>query len=59
VREEEMQEEMQMEMEEDSSGTVAMPTARGTFMAGTADGTVTEARNSQKRQCTAVNVSED
>ena len=54
-----MQEEMQMEMEEDSSGTVAMPTARGTFMAGTADGTVTEARNSQKRQCTAVNVSED
>ena len=59
VREEEMQEEMQMEMEEDSSSTVTMPAARGTFIVGTADGTVTEARNSQKRQRTAVNVSED
>jgi hypothetical protein len=36
-----------------------MPAARGTFIAGTADGTVSEARNSQKRQRTAVNVSED
>ena len=57
AREEEMEEEM--EIEEDSSRTVAMPAARGTFMAGTADGTVSEARNSQKRQRTAVNVSED
>jgi len=46
-------------MEEDSSSTVAMPAARGTFIVGTADGTVTEASHSQKRQRTAVNVSED
>jgi hypothetical protein len=51
--------EEEMEMEEDSSSTVAMPAARGTFIPGTADGTVTEVRNSQKRQCTDVNVSED
>ena len=57
VDEEEMEEDM--EIEEGSSSTVAMPAARGTFIAGTADGTVTEARNSQKRQRTAVNVSED
>jgi hypothetical protein len=36
-----------------------MPAAHGTFIAGTGDGTVTEARNSQKRQSAAVNVSED
>jgi hypothetical protein len=57
AREEEMEEEM--EIEEGSSRTVAMPAARGTFIAGTADGTVSEARNSQKRQRTTVNVSED
>ena len=45
-----MQQEMQMEMEEDSRSTVAIPAVRGTFIVGTADGTVTEARNSQKRQ---------
>ena len=50
---------MEMEMEEDSSSTVAMPAARGTFIAGTADGTVTEARNSTKRQRTTEKVSED
>ena len=44
VDEEEMEEEM--EIEEGSSSTVAMPAARGTFIAGTADGTVTEARHS-------------
>ncbi len=36
AREEEMEEEM--EIEEGSSRTVAMPAARGTFIAGTADG---------------------
>ena len=46
MREEEMQEGMQMEMEEDSRSTVAMVVVRGTFIVGTADGTVTEARNS-------------
>jgi hypothetical protein len=56
-REEEMEEEM--EIEEGSNRTVSMPAARGTFMAGTADGTVSEGRNSQKRQSTPVNVSED
>ena len=57
AREEEMEEEM--EVEEGSSRTVAMPATRGTFIAGTADGTVTEARNSQKHQRAAVNVCED
>jgi hypothetical protein len=33
--------EEDMEIEEESSSTVAMPAARGTFIAGTADGTVT------------------
>ena len=44
-------EEMQdhVEMEEDSTGTVPMIPARGTFIGGTADGTVTEARYSTKR----------
>ncbi len=57
AREEEMEEVM--EIEEGSNRTVSIPAARGTFIAGTADGTVTEVRNSQKRQRTAVNVSED
>jgi len=48
-----------MEMEEDSSSTVTMSTARGTFIVDTADVTVTEDRNSQKRQHSPVNVSED
>jgi hypothetical protein len=51
--------EEEMEMEEDSSSTVSMPVVRCTFIAGTVDGTVTEVRNSQKHQRTAVNVSED
>ena len=46
AREEEMEEEM--EVEEGSSRTVTMPAARGTFIAGTADGTVTQARDSTK-----------
>ena len=52
-----MEEEIQME--EDSSSTVAMPAARGTFIPGTAGSTVTEARNSQNRQSNTENVSED
>jgi hypothetical protein len=48
-----------MEMEEDSSSTVTTPVACGTFMEDTTDGTVTEGRNSQKRQRTTENVSED
>ena len=56
-----MQEETpeEMQMQEDSSSTVAMPEARGTFIAGTAGSTVTETRNSQKRQRNTENVSED
>jgi hypothetical protein len=46
-------------MEEDSTSNVQMLAARGTFIAGTADGTVTQARDSAKRQRAAVNVSED
>ena len=57
AREEEMEEEM--EIEEGSSRTVAMPATRGTFIEGTTDGTVTEVRNSTKRQRTTENVSED
>jgi hypothetical protein len=45
--EEEMEDHV--EMEEDSTGTVPMLPARGTFIGGTADGTVTEARYSTKR----------
>ena len=54
-------EEMQdhVEMEEDSTSNVPMLAASGTFIAGTADGTVTEARHQAKRQRAAVNVSED
>ena len=54
-------EEMQdhVEMEEDSTSNVPMLAASGTFIAGTADGTVTGARHQAKRQRAAVNVSED
>ncbi len=41
-----------MEIEEDSSSTVTMLAARGTFIpdtSATTDGTVTEVRNSQNR----------
>ena len=48
-----------MDMEEDSSSTVPVLATHGTFIAGTADGTVTEARNSTKRQRTTEKVSED
>ena len=36
------------DMQEDSTNNVQMLAARGTFIAGTADGTVTEARDSTK-----------
>ena len=39
--------EEEMEMEDDSNSTVAMISALGTFIPGTTDGTVTEARNSR------------
>ncbi len=48
-----------VEMQEDSTSNVAMLAARGTLIAGTADGTVTEARHSTKRHHAAQNVSED
>ena len=38
-----------VEMEEDSTGTVPMLPVRVTFIGGTTDGTVTEARYSTKR----------
>ena len=47
------------EMEECSTSNMQMLAARGTFIADTADGTVTQARDSAKRQRAAVNVSED
>jgi len=37
------------EMEDDSTSNVPMLESGGTFIAGTADGTVTEARHSSKR----------
>ena len=46
-------------MQEDSTINVQMLAARGTFIAGTADGTVTDARHRAKRQRAAVKVSED
>ena len=46
-------------MQEDSTNNVQMLAARGTFIAGTADGTVTEDRYSNKRHRTAENMSED
>ncbi len=47
------------EMEDDSTSNVPMLAAGGTFIAGTADGTVTEARYSSKRHRAAENMSED
>ena len=55
--EEEMEDDA--EMEDDSSSNVPMLAAGGTFIAGTADGTVSEARYSSKRHRTAENMSED
>jgi hypothetical protein len=48
IRSAEEETEEDMEIEEDSSSTVTMLAAPGTFMADTVDGTVTETRNSQK-----------
>ncbi len=48
-----------VEMEEDSTSNVPMLAASGTFITGTADGTITEARHHVKRQRAAVYVSED
>jgi hypothetical protein len=48
-----------VEMEEDSTSNVTMFAANGTFMEGTTDGTVTEARYQPKSQRIDVNVSED
>jgi hypothetical protein len=47
------------EMEEDSTSNVPMLAAAGTFIAGTADSTVTQARHSTKRYRAAENMSED
>ena len=47
------------EMEEDSTSNVTMVTVVGTFMAGTADATVTQVRHSTKRYHTTENMSED
>ena len=55
--EEEMEDHV--EMEEESTSNVPMLAARGNFIAGTADGTVTQARHCAKRQRAAVNVSAD
>ena len=55
--EEEMEDDA--EMEDDSSSNVPMLAAGGTFIAGTADGTVTEGRQSSKRHRAAENMSED
>jgi hypothetical protein len=57
VCDEEMEEHT--EMEEDSTSNVAMLEATGTFIVGTTDGTVAEARHDTKRQRTVVNVSAD
>ena len=46
-------------MEETSTSNVAMLPGDGTFMTGTVDGTVTQARDSVKRHRATVNVSED
>ena len=48
-----------VEMEQDSTSNVTMLTVHGTFMTDTADGTVTETRNSTKCHRSAENVSED
>ena len=55
--EEEMEDDA--EMDDDSRSNVPMLAAGGTFIAGTADGTVTDARHRAKRQRAAVKVSED
>ena len=47
------------EMEEDSTSNVPMLAAGGTFIAGTADATVTEAKHSTKRHRVAEDASED
>ena len=46
-------------MEETSTSNVAMRPGRGTFKVDTADGTVTQARDSENRHRAPVNVSED
>jgi hypothetical protein len=51
--------ENHVEMEEDSTGTVPMLPAHGTFIGGTVDGTVTEVRHSTKRYRATENMSED
>ena len=55
------QEEMEdhAEMEEDSTSNVSMLAVVGTFIVGTADATVTQARYSTKRYRAAENMSED
>ena len=57
VGEEEMEDDT--EMEDTSTSNVPMLTADGTFIEDTADGTVTEARQSTKRHRAAENMSED
>ena len=47
------------EMEEDSTSNMQMLAAGGTFITGTSDGTVTQARDSAKRRRADVNVSEN
>ena len=47
------------EMEDDSTSNVSMLATGGSFITGTADGTVSEARYSSKRHRTAENMSED
>jgi len=47
------------EMEAESTSNVPMLAADGTFIAGTADTTVTEVRHSTKRHRACENVSED
>jgi len=49
--------EDQVKMEETSTSNVAMLSGRGTFKTGTADGTVTQARDSEKRHRAPVNLS--
>jgi len=51
--------EDQVKMEQTSTSNVASLPGHGTFMAATADGTVTQARDSVKIHRPTVNVSED
>ncbi len=46
-------------MEEDSTSKVPMLPARGTFIVGTTNGTVTQVRHCEKSQRTVMNVSVD